>query len=72
VGDGGPAFVYTGDGVAHATVKFRVVVFRPFIGEVIMGRIFAGSIEGLKGDLVECVGRGGEGGWAVNVDFMNT
>jgi DNA-directed RNA polymerase III subunit RPC8 len=49
--DIGPAYVYTGDGVAHATVKFRVVVFRPFIGEVIMGTISSSTTEGLKATL---------------------
>jgi len=44
----GPAYIYTGDGVGHTTVKFRLVVFHPFIGEVIMGRIAAATIDGLK------------------------
>jgi DNA-directed RNA polymerase III subunit RPC8 len=32
-------FIYAGDGAAHYTVKFRVVVFRPFVGEVMVGRL---------------------------------
>lgn len=44
----GPAFIYTGDGHAHATVKFRVVVFRPFIGEVLIGKLVESTSDGLK------------------------
>ncbi len=35
--DGG--FVYHSDGGAHYRVKFRVVVFRPFAEEMIVGRV---------------------------------
>lgn len=35
--DGG--FVYHSDGGAHYRVRFRVVVFCPFRGELIVGRI---------------------------------
>ncbi|EIE27604.1 DNA-directed RNA polymerase II, 19 kDa polypeptide [Coccomyxa subellipsoidea C-169] len=31
--------IYASEGAAHYTVKFRLVVFRPFIGEVLVGRL---------------------------------
>lgn len=36
VGDG---YIYPGDGAAHYRVKFRVVVFHPFVGELLTGRV---------------------------------
>mmetsp|Transcript_7834 Transcript_7834/g.8984 ORF Transcript_7834/g.8984 Transcript_7834/m.8984 type:complete len:223 (-) Transcript_7834:23-691(-) len=35
----GDAYTYQGDGAAHVEVKFRVVVFRPFEGEVLEGKV---------------------------------
>lgn len=35
--DGG--FVYHSDGGAHYRVRFRVIVFRPFLDEMIVGRV---------------------------------
>ena len=35
--------VHTGDGGAHFTVQFRLVVFRPFKGEVLLGHIHRSS-----------------------------
>eukprot|EP00270_Netrium_digitus_P021937 TRINITY_DN9649_c0_g3_i1.p1 TRINITY_DN9649_c0_g3~~TRINITY_DN9649_c0_g3_i1.p1 ORF type:complete len:203 (-),score=56.58 TRINITY_DN9649_c0_g3_i1:217-783(-) len=35
--DGG--LVHQGDGAPHFQVRFRLVVFRPFVGEVLIGRI---------------------------------
>jgi len=35
--DGG--FIYPSDGAAHYTVTFRLVVFRPFINEILTGRL---------------------------------
>nr|CAD1818772.1 unnamed protein product [Ananas comosus var. bracteatus] len=32
-------FIFPGDGSAMYKVKFRMVVFRPFIGEILMGKI---------------------------------
>lgn len=32
-------FIYPSDSAAHYTVKFRLVVFRPFINEVLSGRL---------------------------------
>lgn len=31
--------VYASEGAAHYTVKFRLVVFRPFEGEIFEGRL---------------------------------
>jgi DNA-directed RNA polymerase subunit E'/Rpb7 len=31
--------VYAGDGAAFATVKFRMIVFKPFVGELLNGSI---------------------------------
>lgn len=31
--------VYAGDGAAFATVKFRMIVFKPFVGELLVGTI---------------------------------
>jgi DNA-directed RNA polymerase subunit E'/Rpb7 len=35
----GPPILYGGDGAAHIRVQFRLVVFRPFASEVIVGRV---------------------------------
>ncbi|CAL5223770.1 g6335 [Coccomyxa viridis] len=40
-------FIYPSDGAAHYTVKFRLVVFRPFINEVLTGRLTRCDKEGL-------------------------
>jgi len=44
----GDALVYPGDGSAHVKVTFRVVVFRPFVGEVIEGKILSSTPQGIK------------------------
>ncbi|PNW75723.1 hypothetical protein CHLRE_12g538400v5 [Chlamydomonas reinhardtii] len=41
-------FVYPNDGAAFFTVQFRLVVFRPFIGEIIVGKLKSCSREGLR------------------------
>ncbi len=43
--------VYPSDGGAHYTATFRAVVFRPFVGEVLEGRVRAQDPEGLEVDL---------------------
>jgi len=40
IGDG---YIYPGDGASHVLVHFRMIVFRPFIGEVIHGRTKSSS-----------------------------
>ena len=32
-------FIYHSDGAAHFLVKFRLVVFRPLVGEILIGRL---------------------------------
>mmetsp|Transcript_8920 Transcript_8920/g.19028 ORF Transcript_8920/g.19028 Transcript_8920/m.19028 type:complete len:205 (-) Transcript_8920:682-1296(-) len=41
-------FVYPNDGAAYFTVRFRLVVFRPFAGEVLVGKLKSSSREGLR------------------------
>ncbi|KAI9809067.1 MAG: hypothetical protein M1825_002356 [Sarcosagium campestre] len=35
-------------GIVNVNVEFRMVVFRPFKGEIILGKISSSSIEGIK------------------------
>ena len=32
-------YIYPSDGAAHYTVAFRLVVFRPFVGQILTGRL---------------------------------
>lgn len=41
-------FVYPGEGAYHAKVDYRLLVFRPFVGEVLTGRIRRITPEGLQ------------------------
>lgn len=41
-------FVYPNDGAAFFKVRFRVVVFRPFVGEVITGTLIGSTKEGVR------------------------
>ncbi|CAG2163996.1 unnamed protein product [Oppiella nova] len=41
------SFLYQSDGATHTSVEFRFVVFRPFIGEVIVGKIRSCSRDGV-------------------------
>ena len=41
-------FIYPNDGAAFFKVKFRVVVFRPFVGEILVGKLKSCSKEGLR------------------------
>nr|CAD7428270.1 unnamed protein product [Timema monikensis] len=41
------SYIFPGDGAAHTKVKFRYVVFRPFIEEVMVGKIRSCSREGV-------------------------
>ena len=34
-------FVYPSDGAAHFDTKFRLVVFKPFIGQILVGKLDA-------------------------------
>lgn len=44
----GDPMVYPAEGGAHMQVKFRLVVFRPFPGEIIVGKVMECSSLGLK------------------------
>jgi DNA-directed RNA polymerase III subunit RPC8 len=35
----GESAVYPGDGSAHVDVRFRLLVFQPYVGEVLMGAV---------------------------------
>lgn len=41
------AFVYQGEGSPYVKVHFRLVTFRPFIGEVLIGKIRACTDQGV-------------------------
>lgn len=41
-------FIYPNDGAAYFKVAFRLVVFRPFVGEVLVGKLKSCSKEGIK------------------------
>ncbi|XP_078436954.1 RNA polymerase Rpb7 N-terminal domain-containing protein [Wolffia australiana] len=44
--DGG--FIFPGDGASTYNVVFRLVMFRPFVGEVLIGKVDSSSESGLK------------------------
>lgn len=41
-------FVFPSDGASTYTVKFRLVVFRPFVGEVITAKLLESTANGLR------------------------
>eukprot|EP00040_Diaphanoeca_grandis_P036904 m.237734 g.237734 ORF g.237734 m.237734 type:complete len:206 (+) comp33711_c2_seq1:283-900(+) len=41
------AHIYPGDGAAHIRVRFRMVVYRPFNGEILQGTIKSSSPKGI-------------------------
>lgn len=43
----GDSYIFPGDGAAHMKVVFRFVVFRPFINEVLVGKVRSSSAEGV-------------------------
>jgi DNA-directed RNA polymerase subunit E'/Rpb7 len=51
-------FIYPNDGAAYFRVRFRLVVFRPFVGEILVGRLRACTRNGIHvslGDFFEDV-----------------
>ncbi len=44
----GDAYLYPSDGAAHHRVTFRLMVFRPFVGEVLVGRVAQCSENGIR------------------------
>lgn len=45
------SFIFPGDGASHTRVSFRYLVFRPFIEEILMGKIRSCSSDGVHGKL---------------------
>jgi len=45
--DIGDPYVYPAEGSSHQLVKFRIVVFRPFVGEVLTGKLTSSSRSGI-------------------------
>ncbi|KAJ8972980.1 hypothetical protein NQ317_019011 [Molorchus minor] len=41
------SFIFPGDGASHTRVKFRYIVFRPFVEEILVGKIRSCSEEGV-------------------------
>ncbi len=44
----GPAFIHPNTGCANYKTHFKIVVFRPFIGEVLTGRLVSCTKDGIK------------------------
>lgn len=45
----GDSYILPGDGSSHTPVTFRFIVFRPFVDEVLMGKVKSCSREGVSG-----------------------
>lgn len=43
------SFILPGDGASHTRVHFRYIVFRPFMEEILVGKIRNVSREGVHG-----------------------
>lgn len=43
------SYIFPGDGASHTRVSFRYIVFRPFIEEILIGKIRSCSQEGVHG-----------------------
>lgn len=44
----GEPYLYPSEGSAIQLVKFRMIVFRPFVGEILVGKLIGSNREGLK------------------------
>ena len=44
----GDSLILAGDGCCHTFVKFRFIVFRPFKGEILIGKVRSCSQDGLR------------------------
>lgn len=42
------AFVYPAEGSCHQVVKFRLIVYRPFVGETLQGKVVQSDASGIK------------------------
>lgn len=47
--DIGNSYIFPGDGSSHTEVKFRFIVFRPVVEEILIGKIKNCSREGVHG-----------------------
>lgn len=47
----GDAVIHPSDGSSYTAVVFRMIAFRPFIGEVIVGKLIRGTSEYVRGKL---------------------
>lgn len=43
------SYIFPGDGASLTSVSFRFVVFRPFIEEILIGKIRSCSVDGVHG-----------------------
>lgn len=46
------SYIFPGDGASHTRVNFRYIVFRPFVEEIIIGKIRSCSQEGVHGKFI--------------------
>lgn len=46
------SYIFPGDGASHTKVEFRYVVFRPFIDEIILGKIRSCTKDGVHGNII--------------------
>lgn len=44
----GDSLIHPGDGSCYTQVRFRLIIFRPFVGEVLVGKVSRSSPEGLR------------------------
>ena len=44
----GDPYVYPAEGCAHQLVRFRMVFFRPFVGETLVGKVLSSNEEGIR------------------------
>ena len=51
----GDPFVHASDGALHIRIDFRMVVFKPFISEVIVGSVSDADATGMFGKCYLCV-----------------
>ncbi|CAG0915325.1 unnamed protein product [Notodromas monacha] len=49
IADLGDSYVIPGDAGSHTKTKFRAIVFRPYVDEVVVGRIKSSDREGING-----------------------
>lgn len=44
------SYIFPGDGASHTKVVFRFIVFRPFMEEILIGKIRSCSVDGVHGN----------------------